>query len=83
VRLPSRASTGWVSPPVTSRSAPYLTFDRMVDSPSGRREFMAKLDNHSISISALNCSGNPLYPGVIGERHCQVTRKTVVLAGLI
>jgi len=39
----------------------------MVDSPSGRQEFLAKLDNHSISISALNCSGNPLYPGVIGE----------------
>jgi len=55
----------------------------MVDSPSGRQEFLAKLDNHSISISALNRSGNPLYPGVIGERHWQVTRKTVVLAGLI
>ena len=55
----------------------------MVDSPSGRQEFLAKLDNHSISISALNCSGNPLYPGVIGEQHWQVTRKTVVLAGLI
>jgi hypothetical protein len=44
---------------------------------------MAKLDDHGISISALNCSGNPLYPGVIGERHWQVTCKAVVLAGLI
>jgi len=55
----------------------------MVDSPSGRQEFMAKHDNHSISISALNCSGNPLYLGVTGERHWQVTRKTAVLAGLV
>ena len=51
--------------------------------PVGTTGVLAKLDNHSISISALNRSGNPLYPGVIGERHWQVTRKTVVLAGLI
>ena len=63
--------------------APHLALDRMLDSALVRREFVAKLRRHGISISALNCSGNPLHPGEIGERHREVTRKTIALAGLM
>jgi sugar phosphate isomerase/epimerase len=42
-------------------------------------EFMAKLRGHGLSISALNCSGNPLHPGEIGARHREVARKTIAL----
>ena len=48
--------------------APHLALDRMLDSAPARHEFLAKLGDHGISISALNCSGNPLHPGAIGAR---------------
>jgi sugar phosphate isomerase/epimerase len=64
-------------------SAPHLNLDRLLDSAPARAEFLARLRDRNIAISALNCSGNPLYPGEIGERHREVTRKTIVLAGLM
>src|SRR5438094_1471869 len=60
----------------------HLALDRMLDSAPAREEFMARLRDHGLLISALNCSGNPLHPGDIGERHRAVTRKTIALAGL-
>jgi sugar phosphate isomerase/epimerase len=64
-------------------SAPHLQLDRMLDSAPSRREFMARLGDRGIAVSALNCSGNPLHPGGIGRRHREVTRKTIALAGLL
>jgi len=63
--------------------APHLALDRMLDSVAARREFMAALQDRGISISALNCSGNPLHPGETGSRHREVTHKTIALAGLL
>jgi sugar phosphate isomerase/epimerase len=63
--------------------APHLALDRMLDSATARQEFAGKLGDRRISISALNCSGNPLHPGEIGERHREITRKTITLAGLM
>ena len=47
-------------------SAPHLRLDAMLDSERMRGEFMAKLRDHGLSLSALNCSGNPLHPGELG-----------------
>ena len=63
--------------------APHIRLDRMLESDSARREFRARLDDHRIGISALNCSGNPLHPGPSGRLHDEVTRKTIKLAGLM
>jgi sugar phosphate isomerase/epimerase len=63
--------------------APHLHLDRMLDSAPARREFRARLADHGIVISALNCSGNPLHPGEAGRRHAEVTQKTIRLAGLM
>jgi sugar phosphate isomerase/epimerase len=63
--------------------APHLALDRALDSAPARDEFTAKLRDHGLSISALNCSGNPLHPGEIGRRHQEVTRKTIALASLL
>ena len=63
--------------------APHIDLDRMLESDSARREFRARLDDHGIGISALNCSGNPLHPGESGRQHAEVTRKTIRLAGLM
>ena len=64
-------------------SAPHLDLDRMLASESVRRDFRARLADHGIAISALNCSGNPLHPGEQGRRHDEVTRKTIKLASLM
>ena len=64
-------------------SAPHLKLDGMLESDAARREFRARLAEHAIEISALNCSGNPVHPGETGRRHDAVTRKTIRLAGLL
>ena len=64
-------------------SAPHLKLDVMLESEAARREFRARLADHAIEISALNCSGNPVHPGETGRQHDAVTRKTIRLAGLL
>src|SRR5256885_4774974 len=64
-------------------SAPHLDLDRMLESESERRNFKARVADHGIAISALNCSGNPLHPGEHGKRHDAVTRKVIKLASLM
>jgi sugar phosphate isomerase/epimerase len=63
--------------------APHLDLGRLLESESARREFTAKLAAHRLTISALNCSGNPLFPGAEGQRQHAVTLKTFRLAKLL
>ena len=64
-------------------SAPHLKLDHFLESAPARRDFRARLADHGIGISALNCSGNPVHPGEAGRRHDEVTRKTIRLAKLL
>ncbi len=64
-------------------SAPHLDLDNLLESADARRDFIAKLRAHGLSISALNCSGNPLFPGEEGARQHTVTLKTFRLARLL
>jgi sugar phosphate isomerase/epimerase len=64
-------------------TAPHIQLDRMLESDDARREFLAKVADHGLSISALNCSGNPLFPGAEGARQHEVTVKTFKLARLL
>ena len=64
-------------------SAPHLHLDAMLDSETVRQEFTAKVHDHGLDIAALNCSGNPLHPGPIGERHHKVTLDTIKLASVM
>ena len=64
-------------------SAPHIDLAPMVESAAARREFLAKVADHGLGISALNCSGNPLHPGASGRRHDAVTRQTIRLASLM
>ncbi len=63
--------------------APHLNLDVLLASESARREFTAKIRDHGLSISALNCSGNQLTPGESGKAHDAVVRKTFQLAKLL
>ncbi|HTW72068.1 MAG TPA: sugar phosphate isomerase/epimerase [Acetobacteraceae bacterium] len=64
-------------------SAPHLNLAAMLDSAASRQAFAARLRDHGLAISALNCSGNPLHPGESGQRHREVTSQTIRLAGLL
>lgn len=64
-------------------TSPHVRLDAMLESAALRREFAAKLVGRELSISALNCSGNPLYPGAEGRRQHDVTVKTFKLARLL
>jgi sugar phosphate isomerase/epimerase len=64
-------------------SAPHVKLDAMLESAHVRAEFLAKLRDHGLALSALNCSGNPLHPGEPGKRHQVVTSKTIRLAGML
>lgn len=70
------ATGGW-SP------APHLNLNELVEDAAKRDEFVAALDKRNIKLCALNCSGNPLHPGELGEEHREVTEKTFELAKLL
>jgi sugar phosphate isomerase/epimerase len=61
-------------------TSPHLNLDALVESETARRDFIAKVTDHGLAISALNCSGNPLFPGDEGKRQHAVTLKTFKLA---
>ena len=61
-------------------SAPHINLDELVNSKKKRINFLSNLSDHGLSISALNCSGNQLKPGLGGRKHDRVVRKTMKLA---
>jgi sugar phosphate isomerase/epimerase len=63
--------------------APHLNLAELLESAAARRELLARLADHGVEISALNCSGNPLKPGADGKRHDEVTRQVMELARLL
>ena len=61
--------------------APHLDLDALLADAKARDALRGQLAGHGLAISALNCSGNPLHPGVLGEQNRAVTSKTIRLAG--
>jgi len=64
-------------------TAPHIELDDLLENERSRRNFLATIAAHGMHISALNCSGNPLYPGAEGRRQHEVTQKTFRLARLL
>ncbi|MDD2534267.1 MAG: sugar phosphate isomerase/epimerase [Eubacteriales bacterium] len=60
---------------------PHLNRTELLNDPAKLKAFQAELDKRGMEISALNCSGNPLSPGEMGEKHTTSTYETVELAG--
>lgn len=61
-------------------SAPHIDLDGLLESEEKREDMKMLLEKYEISISAFNCSGNPLAPGEWGKREDEVTRKTFKLS---
>jgi sugar phosphate isomerase/epimerase len=64
-------------------AAPHLDLAALLESDARRRDFMAMIGERGLTISALNCSGNPLHPGPSGKEHALTARRTVELASLL
>lgn len=64
-------------------SAPHLSLDTLLEDGRERANFLAKIRDHALEISALNCSGNQLAPGERGRAADEVVRGTLKLAGLL
>ena len=60
-------------------SAPHVDLDGLLESEAKRDEMKGKLKDHGLSISAFNCSGNPL----AYEKDMDVTKKTFELAQML
>jgi len=60
---------------------PHVKTAELLADESKRKAFMNELTKRNMSIAALNCSGNPLAPGSLGEKHATTARQTVELAG--
>lgn len=60
--------------------APHVDLDALTSDGEKRREMTDTLRRHGLTISALNCSGNPLFPGEKGARDRAVSEKTFLLA---
>lgn len=63
--------------------APHANLDLLIENTDAREQFIGKVRDHGLAISALNCSGNQLAPGESGKAHDAVVRKTMKLAGLL
>ncbi|MEN9891946.1 MAG: hypothetical protein RLY78_2241 [Pseudomonadota bacterium] len=62
---------------------PHVKTQELLASEPARQAFLAELDQRGMEIAALNCSGNPLSPGEMGEKHTASSYDTVRLAGLL
>ena len=64
-------------------SAPHVDIGALLASRAERDRLMGMLRERGLSISALNCSGNPLHPGAVGPADSQLARDTLELASLL
>lgn len=62
-------------------SAPHVHAEELLGDKGRLRAFATEIETRGLSIAALNCSGNPLDPGALGQKHRQDTELTVRLAG--
>ncbi|MFH3048945.1 sugar phosphate isomerase/epimerase family protein [Klebsiella michiganensis] len=59
---------------------PHVKTEELLASPSALAAFRGELEKRGMEIVALNCSGNPLAPGALGEKHTASSYRTVELA---
>lgn len=62
-------------------SCPHVPTAQLLADEGKLKAFKAELSKRGMEISALNCSGNPLSPGEMGQKHTKSTYDTIVLAG--
>ena len=64
-------------------SAPHLNLELLLENETERSNFVAKIRDHGLEISARTCSGHQLAPGERGKSNDRVVRNTMKLAQCI
>lgn len=59
---------------------PHVKTEELLASSAALAAFREELEKRGMEIVALNCSGNPLAPGALGEKHTASSYRTVELA---
>ncbi|HHN4449471.1 sugar phosphate isomerase/epimerase [Klebsiella michiganensis] len=59
---------------------PHVKTEELLASPAALAAFRGEMEKRGMEIVALNCSGNPLAPGALGEKHTASSYRTVELA---
>lgn len=59
---------------------PHVKTEELLPSSAALAAFRGELEKRGMEIVALNCSGNPLAPGALGEKHTASSYRTVELA---
>lgn len=62
--------------------APHMRVFDLIEDAASRRAFVDAFDRRGLRIAALNCSAWPLHP-VVGDRHTEIIKATIRLAGQI
>ena len=63
---------------------PHLPVDELLESESAREEYLATFARYGITLTALNCNGNPLHPDPeVGKKHSDDLRRAIELGGLL
>ncbi|OTQ26879.1 sugar phosphate isomerase/epimerase family protein [Gilliamella apicola] len=62
-------------------SCPHVKTEELLSDEKKLKSFKNELIKRGMEIAALNCSGNPLAPGEMGEKHTKTAYQTVELAG--
>jgi sugar phosphate isomerase/epimerase len=63
--------------------APHLPVDELLASEDARKKYLEAIEKRGMKIVAFNCSGNPVWPGEIGDRHRADFDKACDLAKLM
>jgi sugar phosphate isomerase/epimerase len=64
--------------------APHLPIEEIRSSEGARSEYLEQFASAGVTLTALNCNGNPLHPDPeVRERHGQDVRRAIELAALL
>ncbi|GMA21617.1 sugar phosphate isomerase/epimerase [Arsenicicoccus piscis] len=64
--------------------APHLPVDSLLASEAARADYLALYEDRGMTLTALNCNGNPLSPNASdGPKHAHDVRTSIELAGLL
>lgn len=63
---------------------PHIPIDAIRSSVTGREEYLGLFESAGVTLTALNCNGNPLHPDrEVGDRHGNDVREAIELGALL
>ena len=65
-------------------AAPHIPIDDVLASAGAREDYLGRFTQAGITLTGLNCNGNPLNPDpLVGPQHAEDLRRTIELAALL